>query len=150
MWFSSYPPGTIHSGIVTPASFQILSSSWTIHQFDGVYSYFWKHCTVLYRLAIIEQWNFDCRTTLISNKSVPEHKPKTKIAPVSEQNFGSRTGQLATIFHLRHQLSSVRIKPSYIFVYILSIDSVYSFCLRFYAFSLFCIRFYAWSTAIKV
>jgi hypothetical protein len=42
------------------------------------------------------QWNLGCRTTLISNKSVPEHKTKTKNAPVSEQNFGSRTGKLAT------------------------------------------------------
>jgi hypothetical protein len=76
---------------------------------------------------IIIQWN----------KSVPEHKTKTKDAPVSEQNFGSRTGKLATTFNLRHQPSYVQIKSSFIFVYILSIYCVYSFRLRFYAFSLF-------------
>jgi hypothetical protein len=31
------------------------------------------------------QWNLGCRTTLISNTSVLEHKTKTKNAPVPEQ-----------------------------------------------------------------
>jgi hypothetical protein len=70
----------------------------------------------LYRLWSLlrakAQWNLGCRTTPISNKSVPEHKTKTKNAPVSEQNFGSRTGKLATWYvrctagerQLRHSL----------------------------------------------
>jgi hypothetical protein len=31
------------------------------------------------------QWNLGCQKTLISNKSVPEHKTKTKNGPVPEQ-----------------------------------------------------------------
>jgi hypothetical protein len=106
------------------------------------------HDKILYRLQINificrkkgrhVQWNLGCRTTLISNKSVPEHKTKTKKnASVSEQNFGSRTGKLATRYvrctagerQLRRSLRSVQ-PPALYFIYLL--------CL-FFLFKILCI-----------
>jgi hypothetical protein len=80
------------------------------------------------------QWNLGRRTTLILNKSVPEHNTKTKNAPVSEQNFGSRTGKLATRYvrctagerQLRHSFSSVQ-PPARIFCAF----SRFSLCMKY-------------------